>query len=270
MERVGLYEEHAEQYDRIYSRKDYAGEARWLTSLARRSTPSARTLLDVACGTGRHLELFRRSFSVAGVDASGAMLRIARRRLGTSVRLTRGDMRSFDLGREFDVVVCLFSAIGYLLSGSDRRRAFRSFYRHLAPGGVAIVEGWILPSTFRDRSAHLQVYDGAEAKIARVSTVSRTGATSRIEMQYLLGVPGGGVEHWREVHRNALVEPAEMLRTMRDAGFRARFLRTGPFRDRGVYVGIRPADRSSPGVRPSGARRARASSKRPRSDRPRL
>jgi SAM-dependent methyltransferase len=240
MEHAGLYGEHAEQYDRIYSGKDYAAEARWLAGIARRIQPSARTLLDVACGTGRHLETFRRSFSVEGLDASAPLLAVARRRLGRSVPLVQSDMRSFDRGREYDVLVCLFSAIGYLLTPSDRRRTFETFFHHLAPGGVALVEGWILPSKFRDGSVHLTTYDGPNAKIARVSTGHRLGRFSRIEMEYLVAERGGSVRHWREVHRNALVEPSEMLRTMRQVGFRARLLRGGSYRDRGLYVGVRP------------------------------
>ncbi len=240
MGRLVLYDELAEMYDLIYASKDYDGEARRLVRLARAYHPSARTLLDVACGTGRHLAAFRSEFEVAGLDASGPMLALARRRLGPSVRLTRADMRSFGLRRQYDVLVCLFSAIGYLLRPIDRRRAFERFYRHLAPGGVALVEGWILPSEFRPGSVHLQTYDGPEAKVARVSASSGSARRSRIDMHYLIGIPNARVRHVHEIHHNALVEPIEMLRTMRAAGFRSRILRTGPYRTRGLYIGVKP------------------------------
>ncbi|MCI4354671.1 MAG: class I SAM-dependent methyltransferase, partial [Thermoplasmata archaeon] len=81
MEREALYYDLAEYYDRIYASKDYAAEARRLTRLALRLCPGARTLLDVACGTGRHLATFREQFEVQGLDASAPMLRVARRRL---------------------------------------------------------------------------------------------------------------------------------------------------------------------------------------------
>jgi SAM-dependent methyltransferase len=257
MERVALYGELAEHYDRIYSAKDYEGEAQWLTTLALRSCPSARTLLDVACGTGRHLATFRRKFDAEGIDASAPMLAIARRRLGPSIPLTCGDMRSFQSPRKYDVLVCLFSAIGYLRSRSDRRRAFGSFYDAVGPGGVVLVEGWILPSEFRSGSVHLQTYDGPDAKIARVSTATRIGRRTRIQMDYLVGTPGAGVRHWSEVHVNALVEAAEMLETMRTAGFRARFLRTGPYRSRGLYVGLKPPASGGVRRRPTGRRSRR-------------
>ncbi|MCI4360192.1 MAG: class I SAM-dependent methyltransferase, partial [Thermoplasmata archaeon] len=180
MPRPLLYGPLAEQYDRIYAEKEYDAEARELTRLARRYAPGARTLLDVACGTGRHLAAFRENFEVEGIDASPAMLRVARRRLGRSTRLTVGDMRSFDLGRTFDVLVCLFSAIGYLRTERDRRRTFRNFARHLAPGGVMLVEGWILPAKFRQRhlalqTASVRTHDGTDVKIVRLSSSQRRG-----------------------------------------------------------------------------------------------
>ena len=80
-------------YDALYAFKDYAGEAARLTELIRERNPSARTLLDVACGTGKHLEVLRSEFEVEGVDIDDDLLAIARGRLG-SVPLYTGDMRT--------------------------------------------------------------------------------------------------------------------------------------------------------------------------------
>ena len=252
-----LYSELAEYYDRIYQDKDYAGEAARLLALARRYLGRPpRTLLDVACGTGRHLEYFGRRVAVAGVDASPAMLAVARKRLGPGIRLQRGDMRTFRLRGRFDVIVCLFSAIGYLRRHNDRVRALANLYRHLNAGGVALVEGWILPSRWRGSSVHLQIYDGAEAKIARLSKSTRRGTLTQIEMHYLIGEPGRKIRHIVDVHRNALLEPEEWLASFREAGFRARVLVRPPYQDRGLYVGLRPSlpTRAAQRLRPKGTR----------------
>jgi SAM-dependent methyltransferase len=254
--RSALYGDLAEYYDRIYARKDYAAEAKRLRTIARRYLRRpGRSLLDVACGTGQHLAEFRKYFDVAGVDLSPEMLRVARRKLGPEVPLDRGDMRSFALGRQFDVVVCLFSAIGYLTTRRDRDRALRRFFEHVSPGGVLLVEGWIRPSRWRRSGIHLQTYDGADAKIARVTLSSRTGAITRLEMHYLIAEPGRPVRHLAERHVNALVDSEEMLGSFRRAGFRGRILLGKAYRDRGLYVGVRPVEPSPPG-RPR-ARRGR-------------
>jgi predicted TPR repeat methyltransferase len=84
-----------------------------VSALIRRHQPRARTLLDVACGTGRHLEHLRREFDCQGLDLDEGLLAVAAGRL-PGTRLTRADMTDFALGRRFDAVICLFSSIGYL------------------------------------------------------------------------------------------------------------------------------------------------------------
>ncbi len=240
---VALYGTLAEYYDRIYSFKDYARDVDVLLPHIRRYGPAgARRLLDVGCGTGRHLEAFRRYFEVSGVDASAAMLRVARRRLGPRVPLWRADMRSLDLGERFDVIVCLFSAIGYLLTRRDRDRALRRFYDHLVPGGLLLVEGWILPERFRGTHPHLLTYDGPDVKVARLSLTTRRRDRSYLEMHYLVAEEGGRIRHVAERHVNALVPREELLGSFARAGFRARVLVGRPYEDRGLYLGVRPTD----------------------------
>jgi SAM-dependent methyltransferase len=236
-----MYDQLAQYYDRIYAWKDYGKETRQLARIVRKSLGSpGKTLLDVGCGTGRHLELFRREYTVAGVDVSRAMLSIARHRLGRGVPLTQGDMRTFNLGRRFDVVVCLFSAIGYMNRKTDRNRAIANIFRHVSPGGVALVEGWVRPSRWRGDGISLDTYDGPECKIARVTHAFRRGDVSGLDIQYLIAEPKKPVRHIAEKDRKTLVEPKDMLDSFRRAGFHARVILSGPYRNRGLYVGVRP------------------------------
>lgn len=55
-------------YDAIYAWKDYQGDAVKLHTLIEERNPGARTLLDVACGTGQHLEHLKERYEVEGVD----------------------------------------------------------------------------------------------------------------------------------------------------------------------------------------------------------
>jgi SAM-dependent methyltransferase len=238
-----LYTDLATYYDRLYRGKDCRSEADQILALAHECLGRRpRSLLDVACGTGRHLAEFRRRVDAAGVDLSPRMLAVARQRVGRSVPLRRADMRDFRLGRTFDVVVCLFSAFAHMRSAEDRARALSNFYRHLVPGGAALVEGWILPQKFRDRSAHVQLYDGPDAKIVRVSTGRRRGRWSVIDMHDLVVEPGMTIQHFVEVHRNPLLQPEEVLAAFHAAGFRARVVVPRPFGDRGLYIGVRPRE----------------------------
>lgn len=237
----------APAYDLLYAQKDYASEARFLAGLARRIRGSAGgAWLDVACGTGRHLEQLRRSYTVAGVDRSGDMLAIARRRL-PGVRLTRGDMRTFRLPRRFDVISCLFSAIGHLQSESDLLATFRNFERHLAPGGVALVEPWLLPEDLRVGSVHAVSAQGAELAVARMAFSRLRGRHTYIEYRYLVGRKGRGIAEYREVDRGLVVPSSRLVELMDRAGLYARFLRKGALARRGLLVGHKTG---RPGVAP--------------------
>src|SRR5262245_23064668 len=110
-----IYDRFVPFYDDMFAFKDYGGEADYLVDVIRRHDPVARSLLDVACGTGRHLEHLRREFQVEGLDINTRFLEMARHRL-PGVTLHEGDMTEFDLGRSFDVVTVLFSAIAMTLT----------------------------------------------------------------------------------------------------------------------------------------------------------
>ena len=96
----------ADWYDTIYETlgKDYGEEAEAVHRLVERHKRSeGNALLDVACGTGRHLGFLRDRYEVSGLDLDPKMVEIAGRRL-PGVPLHRADMLDFDLDRRFDVV----------------------------------------------------------------------------------------------------------------------------------------------------------------------
>ena len=232
------YRVSARVYDRVYSWKDYEWEARRVHQLVRRFGPaSARTLLDVACGTGSHLRYLSRWYRVTGVDASREMLREARRKL-PRIPFVRASMQDFDLGERFDVLTCLFSAIGHVRSERDLRRTLANFARHLNPGGVAIVEPWLTPVEYRAGSVHLGTYGSRRSPIARMNTSQRRGSRSVMDMHYLVA-DRGRVRHWVERHDLALFDVRTQLAAYRSAGFTVRHMPSRFTTRRGLYVAIR-------------------------------
>jgi SAM-dependent methyltransferase len=231
--------ELAEYYDAINDWKDYYSESERVEGIARRFGLGGRTAwLDVACGTGRHLEFLRRRHSVVGLDASRKMLRIARRRL-PGVRLVPGDMRTFRFDERFDVVTCLFSAIGHLSTKEELRETFLNFARHLNPGGVAIVEPWIELSSFRAGMLHVRTHSSPMLTIVRLAYSARQGRHSKIHYHFLIGRPNRGIVHREVIDVGLLVSRKELLQGMRGAGLRPHFLADGLTPGRGLLVGIK-------------------------------
>jgi SAM-dependent methyltransferase len=233
-----MFSESSDWYDHFYDGKDYAAEARLVAALVRRHDPGARTLLDVACGTGRHLEQLRREFACEGLDLDAGLLAVAARRL-PGMRLTRADMADFDLGRRFDAVTCLFSAVGYLATVKRLRAAVRAMARHLEPGGVLVVEPWILPETWIEGGATLvDVVEDGDRKLVRVVTSSRRGTMSRLRMHYAVAA-AGGIQTADELHELRLFTHDEYAAAFFDAGLDTTWDPEG-LTGRGLLVGVAP------------------------------
>ena len=97
------------------------------------------TVLELGCGTGRNLQLIASAWPGVrchGLDISSEMLKNARKRLGTDVRLALGDATNFDAGAlfgqgSFDRVV-----LSYALSMiPDWQAALARAAAALSPGG---------------------------------------------------------------------------------------------------------------------------------------
>lgn len=100
------------------------------------------SLLDMACGYGRHCKVFGDSgFSVTGVDLSGPMIEIARSKYSrTGVKYVVGDMRNVDLNRQFDAALNLYISFGFFKDQKDNLEVLRNIARHLVPHGKFLLE----------------------------------------------------------------------------------------------------------------------------------
>jgi ubiquinone/menaquinone biosynthesis C-methylase UbiE len=171
-------------YDTIYSFKDYERESTIVHELASSRKQSAgNTLLDIACGTGMHLLHLKKNYECTGVDLSPFLLKAAAER-NPECTFIEGDMRFLELGQWFDVVVCLFSAIGYVRTFDALESTLARFYTHTAPGGVAIVEPWLFPENYHDGHMSLDTVDLPGYKVARMTTNTKVGDLSVMDMHY--------------------------------------------------------------------------------------
>jgi SAM-dependent methyltransferase len=235
-----MFSQSAELYDRIYSWKDYPAEAARVRELVMAAGGRGEdSLLDVACGTGMHLATLREHYArVEGTDLDPGLLEVARQRL-PGVPLHLADMRDFDLGRRFDVVTCLFSAIGYVRTLDGLREAIRSMARHLEPGGALLVEPWFGPDEFRHNHLHLHTHEEPELSIVRMSHASVADAVSILDFEYLVGKPEG-ITRATECHVMGLFTREQMAAAFEAAGLRVTYDEEG-VAGRGAYVGIREA-----------------------------
>ncbi|HYM40385.1 MAG TPA: methyltransferase domain-containing protein [Thermoplasmata archaeon] len=139
-----LFNRIAKYYDVLHEDVDYPAEVALLEKVfARFLARHPASVLDLGCGTGSHaLILGERGFRVTGLDASPAMLRVARAKARgrPNPAFVRADMRSFDLGGTFDAAICMDGAFTHLLTDHDVLAHLRAVRRHLSPGGAYVFE----------------------------------------------------------------------------------------------------------------------------------
>jgi ubiquinone/menaquinone biosynthesis C-methylase UbiE len=233
-----MFTKSAAFYDLLYGFKDYAAEAdkvRLVIDAANKGT--GRRLLDVACGTGQHLQYLKEHFEPEGLDLDPELLALAGRRL-PELRFTHADMVDFNLGRRFDAVVCLFSSIGYVATLQNLRITARTFARHLQPGGVVVVEPWLTPDAFRPGHVHAWLAEASDLKIARMSSSDLRVDRWVLNFHYLVGTPEG-VEHFTEQHHLGLFTTEDYLNAFRDAGLHVTYDPEG-ITGRGLMIGVKP------------------------------
>jgi SAM-dependent methyltransferase len=233
----------ADVYDALYANKNYEAEAAKLKGFINKyKQTDGNELLDVACGTGLHLPYLTDDFEITGVDLSPQQLVKARERL-PELDFEQGDMRDFDLGRQFDVVTCLFSSIGYVHPFSEMEKAVKNMAKHLKPGGVLIVEPWLQPGVFDpNRPPHSETGELPEKnlKVTRTAHVGLDGNISVMNMHHVVETPQGSQE-FTEEHRLALYTTEEYQHAFEAAGISFDRDAEG-LSGRSLYMGVKPVD----------------------------
>jgi SAM-dependent methyltransferase len=139
----------ARYYDEYFTGLE--GESEFYTAL---TTEVGSPVLELGCGTARTvLPIAATGARIVGLDASTQMLRLARRKihstmraLGESSRLGRelesniallcADMRCFRLRCQFRLVILPYRTFQHLLTDDDRRSALHCIHDHLYPEGI--------------------------------------------------------------------------------------------------------------------------------------
>ena len=234
-----MYKELAKYYDLIYLWKDYETEANTIKELIKKYKKSdGNILLDVGCGTGMHIKYFKDDFSCTGIDINDEMVEVAKSKVD-EVIFEQGNMIDFNLKNEFDVILCLFSSIGYVRTYSNLEKTIKNFANHLKKGGVLVIEPWFTKSTFWVGVPGMTTYDGDDVKIARLNTTRVEGDMSIMEMHYLIAEKNGDIKHFVDLHELGLFETDKTLELMGKANLMSEFLVNGLMKDRGLLIGVK-------------------------------
>lgn len=218
-----LYEDFAGRYDLTFGPVDQHDPAvvRFFQRVF--ADHEVRSVLDCACGTGRHLLLFHSlGLEVVGSDVSEAMLVQAGKNLAdhrVEIPLYQADYRDLPqtLSRRFDAVVCL-GAIGYMPDETQVLRAFRSMRSVLRDRGMLILTA--VPTDRQWAEKPRFILNANSRDFSRLFAIDYLEHTARYNVLDIYhGEERRGLEVWSTELRVLL--QADQRRLMEKAGFRS-------------------------------------------------
>jgi SAM-dependent methyltransferase len=135
-----IAEFYAQTYDAWVP--DWPGELDFYRELVAIAHRSGGAVLEIACGTGRiAARLAQEGATIVGMDRSSEMLDVARHKTGglSRVRWVQADMRSFDLGGTFGLVIMPGHSFQHLNTAHDQVACLECIRRHLRQDGTLVV-----------------------------------------------------------------------------------------------------------------------------------
>ena len=216
MSQVEAYTRLAGVYDEIVIDPCHGQWASFLHELWSADPEGVGSVLDLCCGTGLLAgELIARGYRVVGVDASDAMLALARERLGPEVALTRTTLPDLAVEGVFDAAVCTFDGFNYL-APDELRLTMGAVARCLRPAG------WFVFDLHTDAMMNFTVANptvagrsvGNDFVISSVVDPGARTCDTRIELTR----PREG-NPFSEQHRQYFHADREVRTSLRAAGF---------------------------------------------------
>lgn len=135
-----MYGKFAEIYDKLTFDVDYTEAAERVKTIFAEQTEKPELVLELACGTGSLTKLLSESgYDMIGVDASDAMLNVARQKCPSALLLQQ-DMREFELYGTVDAIVCMLDSVNYLTEDGDLDRLFHLCNNYLNPNGLLLFD----------------------------------------------------------------------------------------------------------------------------------
>ena len=129
-------------YHQLYAYRDQQEAANFIDKLiADLEPPCGATMLDVACGKGRHsMQLASKGFDVTGIDLSHESIREALKNEKENLHFFEHDMRLPFWINYFEYAFNFFTSFGYFETQREHDNAIRTIAQALKPGGIFVMD----------------------------------------------------------------------------------------------------------------------------------
>jgi ubiquinone/menaquinone biosynthesis C-methylase UbiE len=136
---------NSENYLKVYSHRDESEAERVVELIIKMlNLESGSTVLDMACGSGRHAVIFaKKGFDVTAVDLSQRLISEAKSnavRFGANINFVLSDILDFNTPVRFDLALNLFTSIGYFENDEDNFSVIMKAYSLLKSNGYFVLD----------------------------------------------------------------------------------------------------------------------------------
>jgi SAM-dependent methyltransferase len=138
---VSFNKKYSEIYNKIYKKKKYSVEAKYIISILKKNKILSGNILELGLGTGNHAKFFiKKKYNLTGVEKSSCMITFAKKI--HKLKCILGDVRTIRLKKKFDAAISLFHVINYMLTLPDLNNFFKTANVHLNSNGLLIFDTW--------------------------------------------------------------------------------------------------------------------------------
>jgi len=223
-----LYNKLAKYYDKLYSHKNYNKEAAFLVQIIKKNFKKSKILniLDIACGTGTHLQKLENSLPNAnfyGLDVNTGMLTVAKSKL-KNTKLKLGDFKKFDFGIKFDVIFCLSSSIQYLSGVEELNILLKNIKRILNPNGLFIFDLAYCKELWQEGYTNISTYADNKIQIAEIYKSRSANNFSYWDPIYLVK-KNNKVDFIVDHHKIFLFSIPEVMNYLKREGFNVKLFK---------------------------------------------
>lgn len=234
-----LYSDLAHWWPLFSPPEHYADEAAdLLPTLLSAPAHRPQMLLELGAGGGSLAFHLKRAFQLTLTDISPAMLAVSRQ-VNPECEHAVGDMRTLDLGRQFDLVL-IHDAIMYMTDPPSVQAALATAYRHCAPGGAVVIVPDVVKETFTPKTV-TGGEDGPDGRGLRylewVWDPDPGDDTYEVFFAFVLREADGSLRVEHDRHRFGLFARNAWLEWLQEAGFEPT-VRTDPW-GRDVFTGTK-------------------------------
>jgi len=213
------YTSLAQYYDLLFQEKDYDRETDFIKQVIKKYLPGAKSILDVGCGTGNHLNMLVGRFeTLYGVDLNPEIINVAKKK-SSKIKYFVGSLADFNINLKFDVITCLYSVFNYNQTINAAEKTLQNFKKHLNPGGIIIIALYTPTNTQKKIALNTGKYEDVE--VAKIDQWTYDPKTKIETSEFLVLVKNNNqIDFFTENnHKFRIYQVSEFKELLTNAGF---------------------------------------------------